>query len=89
MSTPARPPRWFSADDILAGRVSLDGYPFRFIWITGQPSEGFRVTFAGPSAQVALVDRVLSAAELLESRGWQVVNFEQDGRVAYLRNLSR
>ncbi len=89
MSTPARPPRWFSDDDILAGRVSLDGYPFRFIWITGQPSEGFRVTFAGPSAQVALVDRVLSAAELLESRGWQVVNFEQDGRVAYLRNLSR
>jgi hypothetical protein len=89
MSTPpARPPRWFSADDILAGRVSLDGYPFRFIWITGQPSEGFRVTFAGPSAQVALVDRVLSAAELLETRGWQVVNFEQEGRVAYLRKLS-
>ena len=35
------------------------------------------------------MDRVLSAAELLETRGWQVVNFAQEGRVAYLRNLSR
>ncbi len=89
MTAPARPPRWFSADDILSGRVSLDGYPFRFVWITGQPSAGFRVTVAGGSGQAALVDRVLSAAELLETRGWQVVNFAQEGRVAYLRNLSR
>jgi hypothetical protein len=33
-------------------------------------------------------DRVLSAAELLESRGWQVVTFGQERRVAYLRNLA-
>ncbi|HYN93430.1 MAG TPA: hypothetical protein VES42_06245 [Pilimelia sp.] len=29
-----RPPRWFIADDILAGRISLDGYPFRYIYVS-------------------------------------------------------
>jgi hypothetical protein len=84
-----RPPRWFSADDILAGRVSLDGYPFRYIYISAEPSEGFRVTFAGPGTIAAAVDLVFSAAEFLESRGWQVVNFEQNGKVSYLRRGSR
>jgi hypothetical protein len=84
MSTP-RPPRWFSADDILSGRVMLDGYPLRFIYITAQPSEGVRITLAGPATIAAAVDRVFSAAEFLESRGWQVVCFEQRGQVAYLR----
>jgi hypothetical protein len=88
MSAP-RPPRWFAADDILAGRVTLDGYPFRFIYITAQPSEGVRITLAGPATLAAAVDRVFSAAELLESRGWQVVSFEQRGQVAYLRRPSR
>jgi hypothetical protein len=84
-----RPPRWFSADDILAGRVTLDGYPFRFIYISAEPSEGFRVTFAGAGSTAAAVDRVFSAAEFLEGRGWQVVTFEQSGKVAYLRRTSR
>ena len=88
MSAP-RPPRWFAADDILSGRVSLDAYPLRFIYVTAQPSEGVRITLAGPATIAAAVDRVLSAAELLESRGWQVVCFEQRGQVAYLRRVSR
>lgn len=83
--TSARPPRWFSAEDIVHGRVSLAGYPFRFIWINATPSGGFRVTVAGPSAVQAMVDMVFTAAEMLEAEGWQVVNFEQDGKVAYLR----
>jgi hypothetical protein len=86
---PPRPPRWFSADDILSGRVTLDGYPFQYIYITAQPSDGFRITFAGPATIAAAVDRVFSAAEFLESRGWQVVSFEQHGQVAYLRRVSR
>ena len=88
MSAP-RPPRWFAADDILSGRVSLDAYPLRFIYVTAQPSEGVRITLAGPATIAAAVDRVFSAAELLESRGWQVVCFEQRGQVAYLRRVSR
>ena len=82
-----RPPRWFSADDILAGRVTLDGYPFRFVYLSGEPPEGFRVTFAGASSHQATVDRVFSACEFLETRGWQVVSFEQNGKVAYLRRV--
>jgi hypothetical protein len=88
VSAPQRPPRWFSADDILAGRIDLTGYPFRYIWITAQPSQGFRVTLAGPSTAAAMVDMVFSAAELLEAHGWEVVNFEQDGKVAYLRRAA-
>ena len=81
-----RPPRWFSADDLLNGRVSLDGYPFRFIWITATPSGGgINVVSGGPSARAARVDMVMSAAEMLEARGWRVVNFEDHGQIAYLR----
>jgi hypothetical protein len=89
MNAPQRPPRWFSADDILSGRVTLDGYPFRYVYVSGEPSDGFRVSFAGPSTVATTVDRVFSAAELLEARGWQVVNFEQNGKVAYLRRVAR
>ncbi len=81
-----RPPRWFSADDLLNGRVSLDGYPFRFVWITATPSGGgLRVVSGSQSAQAARVDMVMSAAEMLEARGWHVVNFEDRGQIAYLR----
>jgi hypothetical protein len=82
-----RPPRWFSAHDILSGRVSLDGYPLRFIFLTGVPSEGFRVTFNTAADHRATIDRVFSACEFLETRGWQVISFEQNGRVAYLRRM--
>lgn len=84
--TSPRPPRWFSAQDVLSGQVNLDTYPFRFIYMTGNPSGGgIRVVTA--SDQRANVDRVLSACEVLETRGWQVVNFEDQGKVAYLRRV--
>ncbi|GGQ65118.1 hypothetical protein [Couchioplanes azureus] len=83
--TAPRPPRWFSAEDIVHGRVSLAGYPFRYIWINATPSSGFRVTVASGSTVAAMVDMVFTAAEMLEAEGWQVVNFEQEGKVAYLR----
>jgi hypothetical protein len=35
------------------------------------------------------VDKVLSAAEFLESRGWEVVNLEQGGLIAHLRRRHR
>ena len=89
MTVPQRPPRWFSADDILTGRVSLDTYPLRFIWVNATPSSGFGITVASARFAVEQVEQVFSACELLETRGWQVVSFEQNGRVAYLRRLPR
>ncbi len=77
-----RPPRWFVADDILAGRVNLDGYPFRYIYVTILLD--FIPTF-GKGAYAARIDSLFSAVELLETRGWEVVNFEESARVAYLR----
>jgi hypothetical protein len=83
-----RPPRWFIADDILSGRVNLDGYPFRYIYVTAAPSEAIGSVFAGKAGFAAMVDRVFSAVELLEAHGWEAVNFEQDGRIAYVRRAA-
>jgi hypothetical protein len=77
-----RPPRWFVADDILAGRVDLDGYPFRYIYVSIAPSV---ITPFSGRGYAAKVDGVFSAVEMLESRGWELVNFEQSGQIAYLR----
>jgi hypothetical protein len=80
--TVPRPPRWFVADDILAGRVNLDGYPFRYIYISIPASITTPFSGAGYGARV---DAVFTAVELLETRGWELVNFEMSGKVAYLR----
>ncbi|MEV4637393.1 hypothetical protein AB0J80_08585 [Actinoplanes sp. NPDC049548] len=82
MSAP-RPPRWFIADEILAGRVNLDGYPFRYIYVSINPTSV--VGFFGASGHAARVDAVFTAVEMLETRGWELVNFELSGKVAYLR----
>jgi hypothetical protein len=87
--TPPRPPRWFVADDILGGRVNLDLYPFRYIYVTAAPGEAIGSVFSGRAGFAAMIDRVLTAVEMLEARGWDVVNFEQDGRIAYLRRVAR
>ena len=84
---PPRPPRWFSAEDVLSGRVNLDGYPFRYIYLSSEPSSGVRISIGGRGTVGMLVDTVMSAAEFLESRGWQVVNFEQAGSVVFMRRL--
>lgn len=87
--TMPRPPRWFVADDIVFGRVDLDGYPFTFIRVTASPQEMVGSGFGGKAAFAAMVDKVLGAAEVLEARGWQVVNFESSGREVYLRRPPR
>jgi hypothetical protein len=86
----ARPPRIFSADDILAGRVLLDGYPFRYIYVTPSASSlfsggaGFRLKTGnnGPP------DQMLSAVELLEARGWEVVTVDVSAHVTCMRRVS-
>ena len=73
MNQPAqRPPRLFRADEILSGRAVLDGYPFRYVLIGPNASAAFGVALGGRSGANNMLDLVLSAAELLETRGWQL-----------------
>ncbi|MFD1321166.1 hypothetical protein [Micromonospora sonneratiae] len=81
---PQRPPRIFYCTDILSGRASLDGYPFRYVLLRPPVSSVFMAGPISGDAQVT-VDQMLSAVELLETRGWELVNFEQGGLLAFLR----
>jgi hypothetical protein len=79
-----RPPRVFDAADILSGRVSLDGYPFRYVYVVISLPSFYADTKIHPSDLIR-VDQLLSAAELLESRGWEVVSVDQGGKLVCLR----
>lgn len=82
---PPRPPRLYIAEDILSGKVRLDNYPFRYICIGPGVGTALSAGFGGRSGANAMLDQILSAAELLESRGWELVNVDQGGTVACLR----
>ncbi|MFG1905175.1 hypothetical protein [Kribbella sp. NPDC048928] len=58
-----RPPRMFRAPKILSGEVSLDGYPLRYAAV-----------LSGGTSYESALDQVLSVVELLEQRGWELVN---------------
>ena len=79
-----RPPRIFQAQDILSGRVSLDGYPFRYICLSLSTSMALGTAFSGRSGAEAR-DEILSAAEFLETRGWEVVTIDQGATLIFLR----
>jgi hypothetical protein len=87
MTTPAqpRPPRLFLADDILSGRVRLDGYPFRHILVVPSMSTSLGAAFGGRAGANSLLDMVLSAAEFLEPQGWELVSVDHGGAMACLR----
>jgi hypothetical protein len=79
-----RPPRQFAADAVLSGAVDLRSYPFRMICVTSATRVVGSV-FGGRGAVLNLIDVTMSAVELLESQGWELINFEQGGLTAYLR----
>jgi hypothetical protein len=83
-----RPPRIFEADDVLSGRVSLDGYPFQLIYLVIALSSFYADTSIHPG-DLGRVDVLLSAAELLEGRGWQVVGVDAGGKLICLRRRGR
>jgi len=87
MTVPQRPPRLFIADDILAGRVRLDGYPFRYIIIGSSPTRALGTAFGGRTGANQMLDMILSAVEFLEERGWTLVTVDQGGTVAIMRKL--
>lgn len=72
-----RPPRLFRADYVLSGQVRLEGYPFRYIALTAEGHLGNQA-----------FDVVLSAVELLETLGWELVNLTDNDYhtpIAFLR----
>ncbi|MEV0134461.1 hypothetical protein AB0H83_39135 [Dactylosporangium sp. NPDC050688] len=86
---PPRPSRVCRADDILTGRVNLDGYPFRYIVLGPAVSVSKMVgaAFNRAAGENTMFDEVLSAVELLETRGWELVSMDQ-GFVACLRRVA-
>jgi hypothetical protein len=87
-----RPPRIFVADDILSGRVSLQVYPLRYIYLTPSLSSIFQRGGAGYKVRTGNngpADQLLSAIELLEVQGWEVVTIDIQGHVACLRRAMR
>ncbi|BCJ59188.1 hypothetical protein [Micromonospora endophytica] len=84
-----RPPRVFAADDILSGRVSLDAYPFRYIYVTPSLSSVFagRFNYRLKTGNNGPPDEMLTAVELLETRGWEVVTVDASGHVTVMRRV--
>lgn len=85
---PPRPSRVFRANDILTGRVVLDGYPFRYIVLGPAVSVSSMVgtAFNRGAGENSMFDEVLTAVEFLETRGWELVSMDQ-GFVACLRRV--
>ncbi|MDG4788421.1 hypothetical protein O7626_21205 [Micromonospora sp. WMMD1102] len=88
--SPPRPARVFRANDILTGRVVLDGYPFRYVVVGPNVSMSSLVgaAFDRAAGENTMIDQVLTAVEFLETRGWELVNMDQ-GFVACLRRVRR
>jgi hypothetical protein len=75
--------------ELLSGQVNLDSYPFRLVSLI---EPGFRYSIMGATQAYAPMDRLLSAVELLEDRGWELINVSfmaqgetMDTAVAFLR----
>jgi hypothetical protein len=77
-----RPSRKFVAEDVLAGRVDLTNYPFRYIFLT-VPDRPNHVP--GHAGLLARADVIFTAVELLETQGWEFLHVLEGGQVAYMR----
>jgi hypothetical protein len=79
-----RPSRRLIARDVLAGQVNVDAYPFRYMYLSVPPPVRH-----GRAEFDAQVDVVLATVELLETRGWELVNLDQLGTIAFMRRVAR
>ena len=70
---------------MLSGKVNLDHYPFRFICIGLSPGSVLSSGLGGFAGANSRLDKVLTAIEFLETRGWQLVSLDQGGLLACLR----
>lgn len=76
--TQPRPRRFIRANDVLSGQWTGEGYPFRYVVIWHNKEIVTKV-------RNSMIDTVLSAVELLESRGWQLVTLDESMSQACLR----
>lgn len=72
------PRRLIRATDVLEGRWTGDGYPFRYVVVWHNKELVAR-------ARNAMMDTVLTAVEMLEYRGWELVTLDEAISVACLR----
>lgn len=70
-----RPQRFINANAVLTGRWTGDGYPFRYVVLWNQGV--FSINNA--------LDGLLSACEILESRGWEMFHIDETNGRATLR----
>ena len=82
-----RPTRVFTTSEVLSGRISLHGYPFRHIYIVLSAGAVFGGAFIWGKGNEGMVDQLLSAVEVIEAQGWELVCTDQDGRMACMRRL--
>ncbi len=77
-----RAPRMIPVDDVLSGRWTPADHPFRYVAIWHRKELVAR-------ARNDMMDRVLSAVELLEDQGWELVTVDEAVSVAVLRRRQR
>lgn len=66
------------ATDVLSGRWTSSGYPFRYVVIWHRKEMVAR-------ARNTMMDTVLSAVEALEAQGWDLVSVDEAVSLAILR----
>lgn len=82
MADTVRARRMVPASDVLSGQWTTDGYPFRYLVVWHGKELMAR-------ARNAMVDTVLSAVEVLEDQGWELVSVDEAVSLACLRRLDR
>lgn len=83
--TMPRPPRRIFAWDVLAGRVDLTACPFRYVYLIAPATERRMARLEADRE----IDMVLASVEMLEGQGWELVNLEKLGTVAFMRRVKR
>jgi hypothetical protein len=74
----------FQAEDLVNGQVSLEGYPFKLIYLVTSFSS-FYASDAVHIHDMARMDVLLAAAEMLEGRGWEIAGVAAGGKLICLR----
>ena len=70
------------ASDVLSGQWTTNGYPFRYVVLWHRKELVAR-------ARNTMMDTVLSAVEVLEDQGWELVSVDEAVSLACLRRHDR
>ena len=67
--------------------MNLYGYPFRYIYLVPSASSLFGGSYRLKTGNNGPADQLLSAVELLETQGWELVTVDISGHAACLRRV--